>query len=70
MPTPTAYGQYLKSAREGSAMTQEDLAKRLRVTTSYISDLENDRRAPSLPLLIKIANALDTGLDRLVGRKP
>lgn len=69
-PSKLRIGVYIKTAREEAKVTQDFLARHLGVTTLYISDLENDRRQPSLPLFIKIANGLNVSLDKLAGRKP
>ncbi len=43
-------------------MSLRELARRLPVTPSYVSDIENDRRVPSEDVLGKIA--VELGLDR------
>lgn len=63
-------GAYLKAAREEGRLTQEELASRLKVTPRYVSDMENDRRKPSLPIFVSMADALNVSLDKLAGRKP
>lgn len=63
-------GAYLKAAREEGRLTQEELATRLKITPRYVSDMENDRRKPSLPIFVEMANTLNVSLDRLAGRKP
>ncbi len=51
-------GLILKSAREQSGMTQEELAKKIRTTKSAISRIENHADDIKLSTLTKVARAL------------
>lgn len=58
----------VKRLREAKGMTQAELAKKAKVTRPYITMLEQGKRkAPSLPVLGRVAKALGvpvTGLLR------
>jgi transcriptional regulator with XRE-family HTH domain len=51
-------GSELKSARHGRGWTQEEAARKLRVTQAYLSMLESGRRAVPDDLALKVANVL------------
>ncbi|AMV70698.1 DNA-binding protein [Desulfuromonas sp. DDH964] len=57
----------LRSYREQANMSQGDLGKLLGVTRQTIAAWENGERAPSLEQLSKIARALNTPLELLLG---
>jgi transcriptional regulator with XRE-family HTH domain len=54
---PPAFGRNLKRKRSESGLTQEKLAELADVDRTYIYRLENGRRAPSLPVLIRLSHA-------------
>ena len=56
----------LRRLREKRGMTQEELAAEVGVGQAMISLLENGARLPSLPLTIKLAQALDVTINDLV----
>jgi len=53
--------------REDLGLTQKELAAKTGLSYSFINDLENGRRKPSLESLDLIANALDTSVPELMG---
>ena len=59
-------GMRIKRHRLKAHLTQEQLAEKIDVATSTIAHAENGTSKPSLPLLLKIANALNVTLDQLV----
>ena len=59
-------GKRIKRHRLKAHLTQEQLAEKIDVATSTIAHAENGTSKPSLPLLLKIANALNVTLDQLV----
>lgn len=61
-------GELIRNARTTLDITLRELARRLDVTPSYVSDIENDRRVPSEEVLIRIAAALDLDANDLVAR--
>ena len=57
----------LRTIREGKGLTQVELAKRAKVTSIYISLLENGRKKnPSLAVLTRLAKALGVPVAELV----
>lgn len=57
-------------ARKRAGLTQKQLAQKSGVTASTLSNWELGLRAPMLPPLIAVADALGISLDKLVGREP
>lgn len=55
---PTTIGMLIRAFRTLHDLTQDELARKLAMKKSYISDLENDRKPLSLKQIIKIAKAL------------
>ena len=52
------YGRALKICRAALELTQQDVAKRAHITTSYLSLIEGGKRSPSLPTLERISKAM------------
>lgn len=61
-------GEVLRDARVAADLTLRALAKKLSITPSYISDIENDRRVPSEDVLQKLAAELKLKFDELMAR--
>jgi transcriptional regulator with XRE-family HTH domain len=59
-------GERLRSARLGRSLTLRELAQRLGVSPSMISQIETGRASPSVSTLYAIANELDVSLDELL----
>jgi len=59
-------GRRIKLARIEREWSQEDLAEKADVSTTFISNIENAHTKASLATFIKLANALELGLDDLV----
>jgi transcriptional regulator with XRE-family HTH domain len=51
-------GDVVRGARAELAITQRELAARVRVKASHIAYLEGNKRKPSLSLIVRLANAL------------
>lgn len=64
--TSGGLGDVLREARVAADLSLRDLAKRLGITPSYISDIENDRRVPSEDVLRLLANELKLDFDQLM----
>ena len=62
------YGARIKELRIKMKLTQADVAKALNVTPGYISNVENNRTAMSLRILIYFARLMNISLDALVGQ--
>jgi transcriptional regulator with XRE-family HTH domain len=58
----------LKERREGLGLTREQLARKAKVTTAYVSMMEaGKRKNPSLDVLRKLAKALGVPVTELLG---
>lgn len=64
----TTLGDVVRDGRTAKDLKLRELARRLDVTPSYVSDIENDRRVPSEDVLARIAHELDLDLEDLVAR--
>jgi len=60
------FGQALKLLRRYQGLNQTALAKKLDVSRSYISELENGNKTPSLDLLNRYANIFNIPVSSLV----
>ena len=58
-------GARLRAERENAAISQRELARRLGVSASLISQIENDQTRPSVGTLYAIVTELGISLDRL-----
>lgn len=59
-------GENLKKLREDDKTTQKDLSKRLGISQSYLSKIENGFANYSSLILVKIANIFGITLDELI----
>ena len=63
----TMLGKSIKHHRKNNLhLTQERLAELLDVSTHYVYELERGSKIPSLPVLINIAELLNTSIDCLL----
>lgn len=62
------FGEQLRNARLKAELTQEDLAFKAGVDRTYISQLENDKKSPTLDMLFRLCDALDASASRIVAR--
>ena len=62
-------GKQVADLREYYGYTQRELAREIDRREKYIISLEADETTPKIDDLVKIANAFDVSLDRIVGRK-
>ena len=58
-----AIGSRLREARNMVKLTQEQLAEKVGIGTTYISDIERGAQFPSLSLFIKLVDALGVSSD-------
>ncbi|MGF2924903.1 helix-turn-helix domain-containing protein [Lactococcus garvieae] len=61
------FGEKLKAVRKSKGLTQLELAKRLNASKGAISAYEQGITYPSVDVLIKICDILDTSSDYLLG---
>lgn len=62
------FSENLKSIRSDAGMTQKSLGEKIGVTSVTIGNWERGVRQPSFELLPKLADALDTSVDALLGK--
>ena len=60
-------GKNISIARKAAKMSQSKLASEIGIDQGYISRLENGMRSTNLEVIVSIANALETGVDDLLG---
>lgn len=53
------YRQIIRSKREAEGLSQYELAKKLGITQTFLSEIERGRKNPSLEQFFKICEALD-----------
>ena len=63
----SAFGKILKLRRNSVNLSQDRLGLESGLSRSYISDLENGKKDPSLFTIFKLANALDLKPSALIG---
>jgi len=61
-----AIGQRIRQYRQAKRLSQEMLSEKADVTPAHFSHIERGHTKPSLPTLIRIANALDITIDDLL----
>lgn len=62
----SSLGDLIRDARVDAGLSLRELARRIEMAPSYVSDIENDRRVPSEPVLQRIAQELDLNFEELV----
>jgi transcriptional regulator with XRE-family HTH domain len=60
------FGEEVKKARSSLGLSQEDLAHKADLHSSYVSKLERGLKSPSLRVILQLAHALNTAPDELV----
>ena len=61
-------GSVARAARRARSLTQQDAAESIGVSAEFYGRIERGRTLPSVPTLVRIAEALDVPTDALVGR--
>ncbi len=61
-------GAELKKERTKAGLSQEALAARAQIDRTYLSELENDKKSPTLDMLFRICNALGIKASTVVRR--
>jgi transcriptional regulator with XRE-family HTH domain len=59
-------GDRIRAIREKRGLTQDQLADKAKISTGFLSDVENSKRNVSSENLLKIANALGASADYLL----
>ena len=68
--TPVQLGQAIRSARERRGISLRELARRVNVSPSFVSQVELGKANPSVGTLYTLVTVLGTTLDELIGDQP
>lgn len=60
----------LRLARQRASVSQEELAARAGVDRTYVSGIERGIRNPTITILARLANELETTASELIAGKP
>jgi transcriptional regulator with XRE-family HTH domain len=63
-----SFGESIREARVAKNIGLRELAKKLTISPSYLSDIENDRRNPAEQVLSELARHLDLDFDNMMVR--
>jgi len=61
-------GDILRKAREDAGLSQEQVAFRAGVDRTYLSQLENNKKSPTVKLLFRLCEALNVSPARVIGK--
>jgi len=59
-------GELLRAAREKAGMTQEQVALQAEVDRGYISQLEHDKKSPTIEMLFRLCRAMQASPSRII----
>lgn len=62
------FGDELQNARIKAEFTQEELSFAAKIDRTYISQLENNKKSPTLDILFRLCDALGITVSELVAR--
>jgi transcriptional regulator with XRE-family HTH domain len=63
---PWMLGEELRKARIAAGLTQEQLAFAAQIDRSYISQLERNKKSPTVEMLLRICAALKVKASRII----
>lgn len=63
-------GNNIKNLRKKAGLTQEEFSSLIGISRSYLGDLENDRRNPSIETIKKISKLLNVSIIYLLTESP
>jgi transcriptional regulator with XRE-family HTH domain len=61
-------GDILREAREKAGLSQEQLAFRAGLDRTYVSQLENDKKSPTVETLFRLCGAMKASPAAVIGR--
>ena len=64
--TVYSFGSSLRRAREKREYTREQIAERAGISPRFVSAIENDRRKPSLDVLMRLGHAIGASFDEVL----
>ncbi len=59
-------GRNISQLRKSQKLSQEDLSRMAEIDRSYLSEIENGHKNPSVRTIIKISRALNVGVDDII----
>ncbi|TCK67921.1 helix-turn-helix protein [Winogradskyella wandonensis] len=59
-------GKALRDIRKGKKITQKELAETVGISNTYLSEIENNSRRPSIDILKKISDSLGVNILYLI----
>ncbi len=68
--TPVQLGQAIRNVREQRGLSLRELARRVNVSPSFVSQIELGKANPSVGTLYSLVAVLGTTLDDLIGEQP
>ena len=68
--TPVQLGQAIRDVREQRGLSLRELARRVNVSPSFVSQIELGKANPSVGTLYSLVSVLGTTLDDLIGEQP
>ncbi len=60
------FGTSLRETRKRRGLSQERLAELTGLSTNYVGEMERGLKAPGLPVIVRLARALDVGVNELL----
>lgn len=63
------YGKYFKEARKDAGLTQKQVAEKLNIYQSNVSDWENNVSRPEYEKLVELAKLYETTIEDLLGAR-
>ncbi|MCI2773425.1 helix-turn-helix domain-containing protein [Staphylococcus petrasii] len=60
------FGENLKAIRKRMKLTQQEMADRMNISRTYLSDLENRNKSISIITLLDIAKRLNISVNELI----
>ena len=65
--TADSFGRTLRRGRKKYGYSQELIAERAGISQRYLAAIENDKRRPSLKVLVKVVNSIGASFDEILG---
>lgn len=60
------FGENIKRIRKDMNITQEEMAKRIGISQSYMADIERNRKNISLAVIMKFSKGLNISINELI----
>ncbi|MDU0461940.1 helix-turn-helix domain-containing protein [Staphylococcus ureilyticus] len=60
------FGENIKRIRKDMNITQEEMAKRIGISRSYIADIERNRKNISLAVIMKFSKGLNISINEFI----